>query len=337
MNHHEGMGLLERRYRAILRLLPASYRAEREEEMVAAFMEMSGEVPDEVNPRPRWGEIGSVLALSTRVRLGGAGATPGQVARGEAVRLVALLGMGTLAAFATAGLIRVAGYGAELSVAGAPESAERLSFIGDLAASVLSILAFVTIMRGHVRAAKAAALLGLVPTLGYSVLPLVLGGPDRFAPLQDVANLAFVLLPPLALLIGFHGGVVHRRRPWALALAPVTAGAALMGVTTLLIAADATEPLWYFLWLDHGAAVPVWAAASVVVLARRRSPSWALALSATGLVLLATRLPLLDTLPDALWPTVAVQCALLGTLAVATGGAEVRAMSQRPRPAPVRP
>ncbi|AQZ65861.1 unnamed protein product [[Actinomadura] parvosata subsp. kistnae] len=337
MNHHEGMGLLERRYRAILRLLPASYRAEREEEMVAAFMEMSGEVPDEVNPRPRWGEIASVLALSTRVRLGGAGATPGQVARGEAVRLVALLGMGTLAAFATAGLIRVAGYGAELSVAGAPESAERLSFIGDLAASVLSILAFVTIMRGHVRAAKAAALLGLVPTLGYAVLPLVLDGTDRFAPLQDVANLAFVLLPPLALLIGFHGGVAPRRRPWALALAPVAAGAALTGVTMLLIAADATEPLWYFLWLDHGAAVPVWAAASVVVLARRRSPSWALALSATGLVLLATRLPLLDTLPDALWPTVAVQCALLGTLAVATGGAGVRAISQGPTPAPVRP
>ncbi|MBE1588278.1 hypothetical protein ACFPOI_52785 [Nonomuraea angiospora] len=62
--------LLEQRYRHVLRLLPASYRAEREEEMVAEFMDMSGEVPDEVNPRPRWGEIASVLALSVRIRLG---------------------------------------------------------------------------------------------------------------------------------------------------------------------------------------------------------------------------------------------------------------------------
>ncbi|MEU0571781.1 helix-turn-helix transcriptional regulator [Nonomuraea sp. NPDC005983] len=49
--------LLEQRYRHVLRLLPASYRSEREEEMAAEFMDMSGEVPDEVNPRPRWGEM----------------------------------------------------------------------------------------------------------------------------------------------------------------------------------------------------------------------------------------------------------------------------------------
>ncbi|MBE1582663.1 hypothetical protein ACFPOI_60465 [Nonomuraea angiospora] len=70
------MTLLEQRYRSVLRLLPASYRAEREEEMVDAFMEMYGDAPDEINPRPPWSEIASVLALSVRIRLGAAGSAP---------------------------------------------------------------------------------------------------------------------------------------------------------------------------------------------------------------------------------------------------------------------
>ncbi|UBU15534.1 hypothetical protein [Nonomuraea gerenzanensis] len=329
----EPVSLLERRYRAVLRLLPVSYRAEREEEMVAAFLEASGDVPDEENPRPRWGEIASVLALSARVRLGGAGATPGQVARGDAVRLIALLGMGAVAAFSVAGLVRVAVLGSELSLAGPPESAERLGFITDLAAAVCSVLAFVAIMRGHVRTAKVAALLGLVPTLAAFVVAVARHGFPGLPPLQDLANLALLLVPPVALLAGFHSDVTPRRRSWALALSPVAAGAALMGLTLLLVAADATEPLWFHLWLDHGATIAVWAAASVTVLVRRGSPSWALALSATGLLLLAIRLPMLGWLPDAMWPTGALQCVLLGTLALALGGTGTWALARAARPA----
>jgi hypothetical protein len=62
------------RYRQVLRVLPASYRAERQEEMVCAFLEGSGDLRDEDNPRPRWPEIASVVALSVRVRVGGVGA-----------------------------------------------------------------------------------------------------------------------------------------------------------------------------------------------------------------------------------------------------------------------
>ncbi|TYB61369.1 hypothetical protein FXF51_28335 [Nonomuraea sp. PA05] len=329
----ERMGLLERRYRSALRLLPASYRAGREEEMVAAFMEASGDAPDEDDPRPRWGEIASILSLSARVRLGAAGATPGQVARGEAVRLFALLGMGTTAAFSMADLVRAALLGSEPALIGAPESAARLAFIGTLAAAGCSIVAFVTIMRGHVRTAKVAALISLVPSLTSFALSLALNGSAAITPLHDLGNLVFLLAPPLALLIGFHSDVTPHRHSWPLTLSPLAAGAALMGLTMLLIAADAPEPMGYYLWLDHGAAIPAWAAASAVVLARGGSPAWSLALSAAGLVLLAIRLPTLTSLPDVMWATAVVQCALLGTLSVALAGAGAWALSRNARPA----
>ncbi|GAA2210138.1 hypothetical protein GCM10009850_055970 [Nonomuraea monospora] len=326
------MSLLERRYRSTLRLLPASYRAGREEEMVAAFMELSGDVPDEDDPRPRWGEIASVLALSARVRLGAAGATPGQVARGAAVRLFALLGMGATAAFSMVDLVRAALLGSEPALIGAPESAARLAFIGVLAAAGCSIVAFVTLMRGHVRTAKVAALVSLVPSLTSYALSLAQNGSAALTPLHDLGNLLFLLAPPLALLIGFHSDVTPHRHSWPLTLSPLVAGAALMGLTMSAIAAGSPEPMGYYLWLDYGAAIPAWAAASAVVLARRQAPSRALALSAAGLVLLATRLPMLAYLPDVMWATAVVQCALLGTLTMALGTAGTWALSRSARP-----
>ncbi|GAA0374752.1 hypothetical protein GCM10009530_26600 [Microbispora corallina] len=73
------MSLLEDPYRRVLRLLPASYREGREEEMVAAFLEGSPGAGD--NARPRWPEVASVAALAIRVRLGG----PGSQGRGVVV------------------------------------------------------------------------------------------------------------------------------------------------------------------------------------------------------------------------------------------------------------
>lgn len=77
------MSLLEDRYRRVLRMLPASYRAEREEEMVSAFLDGSAGVGDEHNARPRLSEVATVAALAVRVRLGGSGATSRSVASGR--------------------------------------------------------------------------------------------------------------------------------------------------------------------------------------------------------------------------------------------------------------
>ncbi|MEJ2852275.1 MULTISPECIES: hypothetical protein [unclassified Saccharothrix] len=83
---------LERRYRRLLRVLPAWYRAGREEEMVGIFLAdradvaESGEL-DLEHGWPGWGEVGATLGLAVRVRFG--------VARpaGAVVRLVAVAGV----------------------------------------------------------------------------------------------------------------------------------------------------------------------------------------------------------------------------------------------------
>ncbi|GAA4235862.1 hypothetical protein FHR32_008499 [Streptosporangium album] len=87
------MSLLEERYRRVLRLLPATYRAAREEEMLCALLEGAGDLRGQPTPRPRWPEIAGIAALSVRVRLGGIGAAPRYLAWGQTVRLVAVLGL----------------------------------------------------------------------------------------------------------------------------------------------------------------------------------------------------------------------------------------------------
>jgi hypothetical protein len=91
---------LEQRYRVVLRtLLPASYRKLWEEDMVATFLESMASDDAEAAEyladygRPSWSEVASVAALAVRLRLGAANAPLRSGAWGEAVRLVALMGL----------------------------------------------------------------------------------------------------------------------------------------------------------------------------------------------------------------------------------------------------
>jgi hypothetical protein len=91
---------LEQRYRLVLRtLLPASYRRVWEEDMVATFLESMATENAEAAEyladfgRPSWSEVASVAALAVRLRLGAADAPRRSGAWGEAVRLVALMGL----------------------------------------------------------------------------------------------------------------------------------------------------------------------------------------------------------------------------------------------------
>ncbi|MFI6812092.1 hypothetical protein ACIBG7_06785 [Nonomuraea sp. NPDC050328] len=180
-----GPSLLERRYRGALRLLPAGYRAEREEEMVAAFLELYGEAPDEANPRPAWAELASVAALAVRVRLSW---TPRAAAWGGALRLLAVLGLG-LQAMVTVGVL-----------AGLP--AEQAEAVGPAGSGVLLVLfvaglswlpAFAALLQGYVRAAKALALTGLAAELAWIATPawlgtLAIGGTPTEAPTATSAE-----------------------------------------------------------------------------------------------------------------------------------------------------
>jgi hypothetical protein len=335
------MSLLEERYRAVLRLLPASYRAEREEEMVAAFMEVSGDVPDETNPRPRWGEIASVLALSVRVRLGGGRSAPRAFAWGEAVRLLALLGLAYQAMFAVlevAQLVYGLMSGADGRFPGTPESAERLLAIAGYGTSVCAAVAFAAIVRGRARLAKVTAVVSAVPTLVYLAVPvevlallsgLLVAGQH---PGARVADAVFTAAPVVALFLGFHGDVTPRRRSWRLVAAPAVAGLVLTGVLLPVAALRLFERDWLLLWLDFaGTAVVALAVGAVVALVRRRSPSWTLALAGAGLILLLVRLPMLIDLFGAperadVWASLCGQCALLGVLVVALAVAGLRSL-----------
>src|SRR5687767_11091284 len=105
--------VLETRYRTLLRILPADYRAAWEEEMVATFL--SGMATDDEEEaeylaefgRPSLSEVASVVGLAVRLRvpvvrrhLGGTGAAPRHRAVGDAVRIVALIGLVTHAGMA---------------------------------------------------------------------------------------------------------------------------------------------------------------------------------------------------------------------------------------------
>ncbi|MGC5012449.1 hypothetical protein ACLQ2R_16925 [Streptosporangium sp. DT93] len=282
------MSLLEDRYRRVLRLLPASYRAGREEEMVCAFMEGSPDLTDADDPRPRWSEIASVAALSLRVRLGGTGAAPRFLAWGRAVRLVAVLGLlfhATVSCAWFLDIVRRSLSTGQPAVLGEIGSARWLYDISVMLGYLLWIAVFGTLVRGHLRTAKILALLALVSFYG----PLVQGGP------QTGDSLVYGLLfsvPVLALVAGFHRDAPPPHLPrWAAAL-PVLAGVPLHVIMSALGSLGMSQnidwTLWSWLWpwlSNSGMACLAFLVAGAICLGRRpsapggRDPSLPLALA----------------------------------------------------------
>ncbi|MEV1239611.1 hypothetical protein [Nonomuraea sp. NPDC049750] len=296
--------LLERRYRNVLWLLPRSYRAEREEEMVATFMEFSGDVPDEENPRPRWGEIASVLALSMRVRFGGAGAMPRYVAWGAAARLVALLGLGFHAAVGTFTLAILF-----------PQRPDLATPPLTVITAALWVTAFVLLMRGRTPMAKPVALAAGAVALAELVVRLDLA--DPFAPLNAAPQALNVVVPLAALLAGFHDDVPPVRRRWrAIGLAPA-AGLLLRIAIPLLLESALWQSPMLWVWVEPtGLATVVLVVAGVICLARRLSAHVPLALAILGTLALLSRLPLVaindvSSRPESIWVSSMGQCLAL--------------------------
>ncbi|MEO3858722.1 hypothetical protein [Acrocarpospora sp. B8E8] len=332
------MSLLEESYRRVLRLLPASYRARREEEMVSAYLESAGDVSDEVGPRPSWPEIASVAALSMRVRLGGAGAAPRFFAWGETVRLVALLGLffqTVISCVYFGGFLRTYG------VVGAPIEEYGLpgSIIQTLAGG-LWIAAFVTLVRGRVRAAKVLALLALAQ---QSFL-IVATFEDQYwweLLLVRGSYALLALVPVLALTAGFHRDAPQVRRTWW--LAPRQLGAGILLSATLGVAAvelNLRQP-GSWAWLDESGL-----ASLLIVIAgltcvgvhwhspALRTPSWPLALAILAVPVLCARLPGLNFgAVDSITRTMttvalgqSVAVALIGLILVVLGARALRAI-----------
>ncbi|WP_182881208.1 hypothetical protein [Microbispora sp. H10949] len=280
------MSVLEERYRRVLRLLPASYRARREEEMVSAFLDGARRAETGLDDqRVRWAEIAGVAALALRVRLGGPGSPPGEYATGEAVRGAAILGLvfwtmaGTLFAAQT-----VLTYGVVAGVLpdglmgiGDPGSPERLRQVLSGLAPLLWAASLGALVAGRAGTAKASAWAALV--LPYALEPATAGGPARVVGLLTALP---ALVTVLALTAGFHRDAPPPRLRGAAAARvvafPAAAGVLLaLAVGVLGAAARAGgEPtplmLQPWLWLDpQGLACVSLLAVTAWCVARRRS------------------------------------------------------------------
>ena len=302
---------LEGRYRRVLRLLPAAYRAVWEEEMVATFLDsMASDDPEEHEwlthcGRPSRSEVASVAALAVRLRLGGTEAPPRSFLWGEAVRLVAQVGLlvNAVGAAGSGGvMLWLAGWlpwppvPNDIAALASTAPAESWSRLWDLT-GLCWIAAYFALLVGRCRVAKALAGLALLPAVVGLVVASVStllgrpGPPVSSLVLTMGADLSVNVVLVLALAAFHRDAPPLRRRPWlvafcvGVALSPLPAAAFLLQPTRDLVLLDGAG---------------VWAVAFLVAAAahlagpgsphRRRAPSWSLALALLAAPVLALRL-----------------------------------------------
>jgi hypothetical protein len=296
---------LEERYRVILRLLPAAYRRDWEDDMVAAFLDSmdSGDLDDAEYladyGRPSLSEVASIVSLAVRLRLGGAETSPRTYAWGQAVRLATLMATLTNAVMVTAGIAVTLWLSGKITWLPTPASEWAFTPPTSIWHSAWNLAgyawlpAYLALVFGHQRVAQAVALVAIVPPLITTVVEQTAGN----APLS-VAPWALRIVDVLVLIAmaAFHSGAPQvRRRPWLLAL-PV----GVLLVPAPLFALQLSAPTLRLLdW--PGLSCAVVTAAMVVYLTVRvaRRPSgalpWTLAFNLLAAVVLALRIA---TLPD---------------------------------------
>ncbi|NGY64830.1 hypothetical protein G7043_38545 [Lentzea sp. NEAU-D13] len=186
------MSNLERRYRALLKVLPRWYREDREEEMVGIFLADRTDELDLEHSWPGWGETAAVLGLAARTHLaaGAALATvPAKVVwRGEVVRAMGLFGL----------LLSV--YFAGMFITSMAYAHRHPEIVGGLTWTrvfdVLPIAAFIALLAGKRTPAKVMAALAVLPGLVALVDPIRMG---VWALYQLPALVTFACL-----CLGFH-------------------------------------------------------------------------------------------------------------------------------------
>src|SRR3954447_15688356 len=176
--------LLEARYRTVLRLLPAYYREEREEEMVEVYLwDVDRETQDQ--SRPTLDEMASVAALALLSRLAAAGAPRRYALLGSAVRHFALFAVLLQAAAAVAdrilGLTWSSTHGPgqwDMFVSGFTGRGLPLGVVA-VAEWILPLLwtaGFFALLHDRRRLARTAVLLAALPSLWPLLGPLVSDG-----------------------------------------------------------------------------------------------------------------------------------------------------------------
>jgi hypothetical protein len=345
--------VLEARYRRLLRVLPADYRRAWADEMTATFLESMRVGDPEVDDyladfgRPPRAEVLSVLALAVRLRLGAGGASPRYAAWGAAVRRLALLGLLANAAFGLAGVGFRLWSAGELPVLPPPPAGwlhPMPSGLLPVAAQLSGLLwlpAYLALVFGQWRAARAVAALALLPAAGGALLGIArqVGGEYPGPPLTESVGAVTYLLFDTALVLAltaYATGAPPARRRWLLALPAALAGAGLV-----LFAAWPFRAAVYLLdWAGIWCLVTVVAALAWAVAGRPAAPPpggsgaadpWPLALAVLAggvlaLRVLTTLAVLVSDLPDrAAW----LWGGLAGAAAVTAAGAPLAVRAAR--------
>jgi hypothetical protein len=292
--------VLETRYRRLLRVLPADYRAAWEDEMVATYLESLSTDDEEAADylaefgRPAWSEVASVVGLAVRLRLpllrhhvGGVEAAPRQRAVGDAVRIVALLGLLTQAAMAVVAVAMQLWIAGRMPGVSAPTGAWVGAHSGPwptflIVLGFAAVPAYLALVTGRWSAARMLAALSVGAAVALAGTDVVAGDPIMLT--RVLALLVDGLL--LAALWAFHGTApgVHRR-PWLLALpASVAVVAGLVAVTGLVGPA-----LWLLDW-PALACVTVAGGLAASLVRPAHGAAWPVALTALAATALAQRL-----------------------------------------------
>ena len=265
------MSVLEDRYRAVLRVLPASYRADWEEEMVLTFLDSTrtGDPDDDEflteYGRPSISEVASVAVLAVRVRLDSPTVAPRIAVGGQAVRVIAMVGLlintVTLPAaivqhwWITTGMPLPAATQAAFEANPPVDTASGIDVFG-----VLWVAAYLAVLVGQYRAAKLLAVVALLPSAARAI-EMTANRTDVPAALVVTTwcdLLIYVLL--VAALAAFHRlSPTPSRRPWLIALPVVVLGVGpLVGVLPVLQPVDQS-------WLDWpGLVCLVWLVAALL-------------------------------------------------------------------------
>ncbi|HWO62155.1 MAG TPA: hypothetical protein VNO31_19225 [Umezawaea sp.] len=220
---------LENRYRGLLRVvLPGWYRAEREEEMVGLFLADRTDDLDLEHGWPGWGETGATIALGARTRFAASGAPARAVMVGDAVRLIAMIGVLVQVAYAVQGAMSALLWWPPIE--GGTRTGASPFTVLVLATDLTVLVAAVALVLGFRGAGK--VLLALVAVLHLARLT----GADPYTLPLSLFWQVPLWLTCTALLAGFHGDAptpALGRWRWALA-ATVLGSAAVLGANVLL-------------------------------------------------------------------------------------------------------
>ncbi|MFF4602619.1 hypothetical protein ACFY12_07670 [Streptomyces sp. NPDC001339] len=324
--------LLETRYRAVLRLLPAYYRRAREDEMVETYLwDIDQETADQ--SRPTVGEVASVAALAVRSRLAATGAPRPYALLGAAARLFVLFAVLLQAASAVVDRVLALTWASTGDAARWEMFASGFTGHG-LPTGIISVAGwtlpllwtagYVALLRDRRRLARAAVLLAALPTAWPLVAPLVDESvpPD---PAYAAASALLAWLTALALCAAYHRDAPPASLPGG------SPGLLFMACCVVMAASIVLSPI---------AADSVWAPATCFLVGALGWLLWraprtdqgtacaAVALAALGLLILAIRVAVLYQwldvpTPDALLAGVLAQTAALvvltGALAAVAG------------------